>query len=85
MQVRSILSRAMLAAIAAAAGTSAANAAIIQYSATLNGASEAPPNTSAGVGTALLTYNDVARTYRIEVTIQETENNCFVVDKAATV
>ncbi|MCC6991412.1 MAG: 6-carboxytetrahydropterin synthase [Acidobacteria bacterium] len=30
-------------------------------------------------------YPDRGITYRIEVTIQETENNCFVVDKAATV
>lgn len=75
MQVRSILSRAMLAAIAAAAGTSAANAAIIQYSATLDGASEAPPNTSAGVGTALLTYDNVAHTYRLEVTFSGLSGN----------
>lgn len=44
-----------------------ANANIIQYSATLNGASESPPNSSAGTGTATLTYDDVAHTYAIHV------------------
>ena len=61
-------SRSVLALIAALAGTTAANAAIIQYSATLNGPNEAPPVNSAGVGTSLLTYDTVARTYRIEIT-----------------
>jgi hypothetical protein len=30
-------------------------------------------------------YADRGIVYRIEVTIQETENNCFIVDKTATV
>jgi hypothetical protein len=44
-----------------------ANANIIQYSTTLNGSNESPPNASAGVGAATLTYDDVAHTYSIHV------------------
>jgi hypothetical protein len=75
MQVRSTLSRGLLVAIAAIAGTTAANAAIIQYSSVLNGANEAPPNSSAGIGTALLTYDSTLRTYRLEVSISGLSGN----------
>lgn len=75
MQVRSTLSRGLFVAIAALAGTTAANAAIIQYAAVLDGASEAPPNTSAGVGTALLTYDNVAHTYRLTVSFSGLSGN----------
>ncbi len=38
------------------------------YSASLNGANESPSNTSLGTGNALVTYDDIAHTLRIQVT-----------------
>lgn len=46
--------------------TGAAHAATIAYTASLNGANEAPPNSSTGSGTATVTYDDVAHTLRVQ-------------------
>jgi len=43
-----------------------ANAATIKFSADLYGFLENPPNASPGVGSALMTYDDVAHTYFVE-------------------
>jgi len=43
-----------------------ASAAILHYRAILNGASEAPPNLSPGVGFAEITIDDVANTMRVQ-------------------
>lgn len=43
-----------------------AEAAVLRYSTTMDGPSEAPPNASPGTGFASLTYDDVARTLRVQ-------------------
>jgi hypothetical protein len=43
-----------------------ASAAILHYAATLNGASESPPNASTGSGNAEITIDDVALTMRVQ-------------------
>ena len=44
-----------------------AQAAVIEYSATLNGPSEFPVNSSPGIGFGLVTYDDVAHTLQVQV------------------
>jgi len=58
---------AVVAAIAVVTGSSA-HAAVVSYSATLNGASESPPNGSAGIGAAQVDIDAVANTMRVRVT-----------------
>lgn len=59
-------------ALALAAGSLAipasAHAGIFVYTASLSGANESPPNASFGTGSARVTWNDVLRTMRVEVT-----------------
>ena len=47
---------------------SAAHAELHYFTTSLNGAKEAPPNTSPGTGAATVTINDAANTMRLEVT-----------------
>lgn len=54
------------AAILALAASVPAQAAITVYTANLNGPSEAPPNTSAGLGIAALTLDDASFTMRLQ-------------------
>jgi hypothetical protein len=56
-----------LALAAAAACVVPAQAHDVIYVATLNGASEVPPNNSAGTGNAVVTFNDDDFTMRVEV------------------
>src|SRR5881394_4127648 len=56
----------LLAAALAFAAAVPANAAILHYSATLNGASEAPPNASTGHGNAEITIDDLLHTMRVQ-------------------
>jgi CHRD domain/PEP-CTERM motif len=46
--------------------SSAADAAILIYSATMNGLNEAPPNASPGVGTAMITFDTTLSTMRVQ-------------------
>lgn len=46
---------------------SPASAALIDYSAILDGASEAPPNASPATGSTVVTYDDMAHTLRVVV------------------
>lgn len=48
-----------------------AHATLIQYSASLSGAYEAPPNTSPATGTALITIDEGFHTMRVEVTFSD--------------
>ncbi len=48
--------------------TSFAHATIIQYTASLSGPNEAPPNASPGTGLATITIDDVLNTMRVEAT-----------------
>lgn len=57
-----------VAGVALAAMASASQAALIQYAAVLSGPAEAPPNASPGTGLALVDYDDVAQTLRVQVT-----------------
>ncbi len=50
-----------------AVGAPAAHAAMQVFAAPLSGAAESPPNASAGTGTAMITYDDVASTLRVQV------------------
>jgi hypothetical protein len=54
-------------AIAALILAPAAHATILNYSATLDGPSESPPNASTGLGAAAVTIDDVALTMRVVV------------------
>src|SRR5258706_9481083 len=45
-----------------------ANAAPIVFSTTLSGPNESPPNASPGIGTALVTFDIVANTMRVQAT-----------------
>jgi hypothetical protein len=62
--------RSLLASLAAAAAVTAAgssHAALVIYDATLNGASESPPNASPGIGFAMVTIDDIANTMEVNV------------------
>jgi CHRD domain len=58
----------LAAAIVALAPVSHAQAAILNFTATLNGPSESPPVSSAGTGTTLVTLDTIANTLRIQGT-----------------
>jgi hypothetical protein len=64
--LRSIIASLAGAALLSMAGT--AQAAIMVYDATLNGASESPPTGSLGIGTAVVTIDDVADTMEVVIT-----------------
>lgn len=51
--------------------TPLAHATIIQYTASLSGPNEAPPNASPGTGFATITIDDVLNTMRVEVTFSD--------------
>ena len=57
----------ILAFLALAGVSSAAQAALISYVATLNGPNESPPNASTGTGTANVDYDNVAHTLHVHV------------------
>ncbi len=60
------------ASIVALLGVSAPSvAAVFSYSASLSGPNEAPPNASPGIGTALVDYNDLAHTLRVQATFSD--------------
>jgi len=69
--------RLLLALVAAVAlGTvSAAHAAVIPYSATLNGANESPPNASPGVGSAYVLVDAVAHTMKVHASFSGLTGN----------
>lgn len=52
-----------------------AHATIIQYSANLNGSNEAPVNASPGTGMALITFDDVLNTMRVQVSFADLLGN----------
>lgn len=52
-----------------------AHATIMQYSATLNGANEAPVNASPGTGMALITFDDVLNTMMVDVSFTGLQGN----------
>ena len=52
----------------ALAGSMPAQAAVAVYTASLSGGAEAPPNASPGTGSAIVTYDDVLHTLRVQVT-----------------
>jgi hypothetical protein len=56
------------AVLAAAAIPGAAGATVFEFAASLNGASESPPNASPGTGEALLVWDDVAHSAHVSVT-----------------
>jgi hypothetical protein len=56
----------LAAAVALATMAGAANAVVLVYDTPLDGASENPPNGSAGTGFATVTYDNVAHTLRIQ-------------------
>ena len=56
------------AAAAAVFLASAAQGTITIYTANLNGSSKSPPNASPGMGTAIVTIDDVANTMGVQVT-----------------
>ncbi|WP_309610175.1 CHRD domain-containing protein [Sphingomonas sp.] len=49
-------------------GATPAAAAVTVYTAALSGGAEAPPNASPGTGSAIVTYDDVLHTLRVQVT-----------------
>lgn len=51
-----------------ALAASLSDAAILVYTTTLNGANEAPPNASPGIGTGTLTFDTTANTMRVQAT-----------------
>jgi hypothetical protein len=57
----------LLAALSLALVTGVGHAAIIKFTAILDGASENPPNASTGSGFATVTYDDVLQTLRVQV------------------
>jgi hypothetical protein len=65
-----MLRTSLLATVFAVGWLSAASAATINFSATMNSASEVPPKTSAGTGDALATLDTVAKTLTYTVTFQ---------------
>jgi len=58
-----------------AALSSASQATTLTFSAVLNGASEAPPNASAGTGTALVTYDDLTHLLALNVSFSGLTGN----------
>ena len=58
----------LLLSVITACGMMSAQAALIEYSATLNGPSEFPVNSSPGIGFGLVNYDDVAHTLQVQVT-----------------
>lgn len=58
----------ILAAVAVSLLAAPARAAPIRFAATLSGPAEAPPNASPGTGTALVTFDIVAHTMRVQTT-----------------
>jgi len=65
-----MLRRSLMAAVFAAGSFSAASAAMINFTATLNSASEVPPKTSAGSGDALATLNTATKELTYTVTFE---------------
>jgi len=65
--------KALLAGLVFAVGAAAlpASAVVIKYSATLDGLSEAPPNASPGIGTALVTVDFDLLTLRLETNFSD--------------
>lgn len=63
--MKNFLSPILASVLLATAG--AADAAIISYIATLNGANEFPPNASPATGMATITIDDIANTMRLQV------------------
>lgn len=59
---------ASVAALVALCGASAASAAVISWSAHLDGPSESPPNSSPGTGSALVDYDNLTHLMRVRVT-----------------
>ncbi|MBU3078003.1 CHRD domain-containing protein [Sphingomonas quercus] len=59
------------AALLSAAAAQPAAATVLVYETNLGGAAEAPPNASPGTGSAMISYDDVARTMRVQVTFQD--------------
>ncbi len=49
--------------------------AVISYNVTLNGANEAPPNASAGTGTATIVFNTTAHTMQVDVSFSGLTGN----------
>jgi hypothetical protein len=62
--------RSLLVAVFAVGSFSAASAAVINFSATMNSASEVPPKTSAGSGDALATLNTTTKELTYTVTFE---------------
>lgn len=60
------LAKALIAALSFFAWVGDSTAATFVYTATMSGPDEAPPNSSPGTGFATLTYDDVARTMRLQ-------------------
>jgi hypothetical protein len=60
----------LLAAVFAVGFLSAASAAMVNFTATMNSASEVPPKTSAGTGDALATLDTATKTFTYTVTFQ---------------
>jgi len=58
----------LAAVIAALFVSMTVSAATIQFTATLSGAAEATPNNSPGIGSALITIDDIARTMNVNAT-----------------
>lgn len=56
-----------LLALASCLAMSVANASIIAYQVTLSGANESPVNASPGTGTGVVTFDNVSRTMRVQV------------------
>ena len=65
-----MLRTSLLGAIFTIGWLSAASAAMIDFSATLNSASEVPPKTSAGIGDALATLDTATKTLTYTVTFE---------------
>jgi hypothetical protein len=61
----------MALALAVSAAAGAANATTYVFSATLDGATENPPNASPGTGLGLFTFDDVLHTMLVEVTFAD--------------
>lgn len=62
-------------AVLALLASANAQAGLLVYTATLNGAAEAPPNVSPGLGSATVSYDDVAHTLRVEATFSGLSGN----------
>src|SRR3954447_9355502 len=53
--------------VAAAVQAPGAQAALITFATSLSGPNESPPNASPGIGTAIVTIDDVANTMRVQI------------------